>query len=1598
MWTWLGNLGSEPWGPALLLVVDAVAKGLVLLALTGLATVCLRRASASARHLVWALALAGLLVLPVLSVAVPKWRLAILPSETAPAGETASSADAAMEVAPAPASSVASQTPATHLPPAPVLRPRAAVEDGGTPPPARRPLAPWLLVTWALGAFIVLTPLAGGWLSVLRLTRRSRAVQDAPLRALTQTLCRDLGIRPFVRLLEAGPGTMPMAAGVLRPAVFLPPEAADWPEDKLRAVLLHELGHVKRRDCLTHALGRAALALHWANPLAWLALRRLRVERERACDDLVLTAGERPSDYADHLLDIVRTTHARRLTASAAITMARKGQFEGRLLAVLDHARNRRGVTLRLAAAALAVACVLTLAVGTAHVVRGAEARSGAYEKAVASEDGRVAVDGRTFELQSVRRMDAQEALDVLAFPVWPYDVPHSARFAAIREGAWDCLLIDIGGERVFPKDFDVVAIRVFDHASRDIVWDSEWRDDRFAGGFCAALNNAVFLARRGDPWPETIDLWFRVVLLKDGPRTHMTLPANGDYVIGSSGNVTVDEARAGSWSQSYSESGGEVMWKQMNPGTEESACTIVLRRKGDWADGRLTVCAVDKQGNKHWPGSIHFLDFERAALASVTFPLPLVNVRELSFLQVDDPEDFRKTFYFDGVGLPDKGQVASAAVPDIPQYLRGAWHADGQNVGIRSNVFNLSLELHFKDNGVISGTLGGVSLKDIAFGRWSMLDRLRHSERFDHKIEAQVNGTLSGTRYDGPVIIGLIDNSDHWLARPYLSLDTLTAGSGWAGLTHYMMEPADTAAATEPPETSAESAEDPADQFTVSGIVTDDNGRPMEGVTVRASTGWATLLGGGSTETGSDGRYTLNFGPGMRMQNAPNGIGFQVAYIHAHKSHWIEKNLNRHGDWRMAGSRDAAVEYLAENPEEADHILVLPGKRRVLDFIMTPAATIHGRLLDSAGQPVGGQYLWLDAEELPPASSALDSTETDAQGAFVFDSVPTTQPVWLGLTHERKDLIAPVQLEGTGDYIAELAYDRSAGDLNLRSLVKNGPAAAEPSEPAPAAAGPAQAMDLDDGSVGRLGQLDRPESEYELTWAIGGSVVDLLPESAALLLPLPGVDSLEEAAEAAREQREALHATTQESIDTTECRFFAVVTSGGKLVVVDGVHVAKAGPRWMLAERNTAPENAEATAPEFGPIRNAVVGDDNANDMFIDFDTGRQFTPPEDLDNTDSKAVDAWIEANGVDALGETSTSIRGLVGFDMIVIPVASPIWEQPSPQAANEQLDWGKPGTPSVMSGKGELPAVYYFQTREDGRGILRIVELIDTPPRGVRIEYRMLNAGPPAPADVKEAAQPASPVTVNLEKLQQTAVTLCGKMRAELALGDSAITGRDFVRVERVTNLLPPAPKYTDDRAVYVVQVEEQAEWYHASANYLLVLQPDGDDFRPLFAYAGGFNETGLAFELLDVDNLVPYTMDDGSPVYTRSMCLLVRDDTHGNGYSQERTLLFRCDRDGAFTNVFDQVTMFSVGRGTTDWTSELAVGERTGNIRDLVLKTTWTIGPDEKVFETTSTFRWKDGRYVGKQDVPEEAELPDFLSQPGKDFPGLAAGAAPVKLP
>jgi HEAT repeat protein len=230
---------------------------------------------------------------------------------------------------------------------------------------------------------LLLARLAFGALVLARVVRRATPLTTSDwTRPLLEAADR-LSLDRAPRLLSSDRLPMPFACGLVRPAIVLPAAAAEWTDRRRRAVLCHELAHLRRLDLLLNALGQLACAVWWFHPLVWVAARRLRLESERACDDLVLGVGTRASEYADHLLQIVCGA-ARARTPAIALPMAQRREFEGRMLAILERGARREPASRRHAAvlAGVALAFVVPLAaLGTAVRPEKAE-EAGAAERA----------------------------------------------------------------------------------------------------------------------------------------------------------------------------------------------------------------------------------------------------------------------------------------------------------------------------------------------------------------------------------------------------------------------------------------------------------------------------------------------------------------------------------------------------------------------------------------------------------------------------------------------------------------------------------------------------------------------------------------------------------------------------------------------------------------------------------------------------------------------------------------------------------------------------------------------------------------------------------------------------------------------------------------------------------------------------------------------------------------------------------------------------------------------------------------------------------------------------------------------------------------
>jgi beta-lactamase regulating signal transducer with metallopeptidase domain len=331
---------------------------------------------------VWVLGLVAALIVPALSLAVPKWELPVLRASwvgavaVPPAGgghgdlavppEGGSYGNLA--VPPKGGNHTDGVVPAEAGSYGNLAVPPEGGSDGTNPVDGGKyGYATILFAIWAAGAALVLGRLLLGLAAVQLMTRRTREAADGPWMPVARELAQSLGLRR-VRFVQSATASMPMAWGLFRGSVLMPAGADSWPAHRLRVVLLHELAHVKRRDCLTHVVAQVVTAVYWFNPLTWIAVRRLRSERERACDDLVLATGTRGADYADELLDIARVMSAQRfpaMIAGASLAMAHRSQLEGRLIAILDPSVPRRGLTRARAAAAAVLFGALMLSVAS---------------------------------------------------------------------------------------------------------------------------------------------------------------------------------------------------------------------------------------------------------------------------------------------------------------------------------------------------------------------------------------------------------------------------------------------------------------------------------------------------------------------------------------------------------------------------------------------------------------------------------------------------------------------------------------------------------------------------------------------------------------------------------------------------------------------------------------------------------------------------------------------------------------------------------------------------------------------------------------------------------------------------------------------------------------------------------------------------------------------------------------------------------------------------------------------------------------------------------------------------------------------------------
>jgi beta-lactamase regulating signal transducer with metallopeptidase domain len=313
----------------------------VVLALALAAVLVLRRRSAALRHAILGAAIAAALSVPAVEQSVPVFLVEL------PWAESQITASP-LQWAPAPPAAT------IEVEPSPSAEPPLRVRDVA-------------LLAWALGAIVVLAGLITGIIRLRLVTRRCRVIESGPWRERASDLSRRAGLPRPVTLLQSDDASLLLTWGLLRPRILLPAGADTWSDDRREVVLAHEIAHIRRHDWAWQMAAEGLRALHWFNPLAWIACRRLRNESEYACDDAVLEAGVEATEYASHLLEVARHATGHGAWASAP-AVANPSTLERRISAMLTRQRNRTALTRRAGVLAAMCAIVVTIPVAAVSV------------------------------------------------------------------------------------------------------------------------------------------------------------------------------------------------------------------------------------------------------------------------------------------------------------------------------------------------------------------------------------------------------------------------------------------------------------------------------------------------------------------------------------------------------------------------------------------------------------------------------------------------------------------------------------------------------------------------------------------------------------------------------------------------------------------------------------------------------------------------------------------------------------------------------------------------------------------------------------------------------------------------------------------------------------------------------------------------------------------------------------------------------------------------------------------------------------------------------------------------------------------------------
>ena len=210
----------------------------------------------------------------------------------------------------------------------------------------------WISFVWGIGACLFLLRILFEIFYLQKAFQKNNNALPKNWNPVLQLAKQQLHITEPTRIVISRELKIPFVFGWKKAIIVMPEAAYAWKENKIKTVLLHEVGHIRQNDFIFNFFVQIIKALYWWHPLVWIAAKETRLACEHSCDELVMQTGVSHLDYAKHLVEIARSIyHSNFQPSLTTIPIANDSQLKKRVTHILQkpdrHFYNKYFISLK---------------------------------------------------------------------------------------------------------------------------------------------------------------------------------------------------------------------------------------------------------------------------------------------------------------------------------------------------------------------------------------------------------------------------------------------------------------------------------------------------------------------------------------------------------------------------------------------------------------------------------------------------------------------------------------------------------------------------------------------------------------------------------------------------------------------------------------------------------------------------------------------------------------------------------------------------------------------------------------------------------------------------------------------------------------------------------------------------------------------------------------------------------------------------------------------------------------------------------------------------------------------------------------------------